>query len=126
MLIVECRLIPGYCISLSKPEHTLEIETIWHAGHVLCLQRLPLFKSQPDTFSHSLRFSLDLQHTCSACRNVTCINDPINQLPIIDIDPSTNITALIFVHCTQGYEWCLCVCMRYMCVGMHVCVSVTD
>ena len=47
---------------------------------VSCLERVPRFKSQLNTFYFSLNFSLDLQCTCTTYYNVTFINDPTNRL----------------------------------------------
>ena len=126
-IFVECRLISGYCSLVPRLHSPAFYRTVYkklgsgvwelrlrllhkpqyRVGMLVkfsCLERVPRFKSQPDTFSSfflSLNFSLDLQCTCC---NVTCINDPINrllaifQLPIISVDSSTNITALVNIQ----------------------------
>ena len=112
-----------------------------------CIERVPRFKSQPDTFS-SFFFSLwVLQCTYTTCCNVTCINDPINRLlaifrlPIISIGSSTSITALEATLYVAGlysqeliYELqschfkhtCTCMYMHmYMYCTMDLCIIAT-
>ena len=75
-------------------------ETIWHLVMFSCLERVPRFKSQPDTVSF-LSLSLwvlfwicnvPVLHTCTAVWLVSIIQ--LFQLLIISIDSSINITAL--------------------------------